>query len=80
VLNEGEVGESGDREGEQVGGDVVAEFAVSDCFSEDRLEFADEGRLRPEGRLYLCRASCGGSVVLVDQAAEPAAAMDRADG
>jgi hypothetical protein len=47
VLNEGEVGESSDREGEQFRGDVVAEFAASDPFSEDRLEFADERRLRP---------------------------------
>jgi hypothetical protein len=47
VLNEGEVGESGDRQGEHFGGDVVAEFAVSDSLAEDRLEFADERRLRP---------------------------------
>src|SRR5437016_3404357 len=32
----------------------------------------------PEGRHYSCRVSGGGSVVLVDQAAETVAAVDRA--
>jgi hypothetical protein len=32
-----------------------------------------------EGRHYSCRASGGGSVVLVDEAAEPVAAPDLAD-
>jgi hypothetical protein len=30
----------------------------------------------PEGRHYSCRCSCGGSVVLVDEAAESVAAVD----
>jgi hypothetical protein len=51
VLNQGEVGKSGHRQGEQVGGDVVAEFAARDSFAEDRLEFADERRLRLWGAL-----------------------------
>src|SRR5947208_14562991 len=29
-----------------------------------------------EGRHYSCRCSCGGSVVLVDEATEPVAAVD----
>jgi hypothetical protein len=36
--------------------------------------------LCPEGRHYSCRASCGGLVVLVDEAAEPVAAADFALG
>src|SRR5207253_5347717 len=31
-----------------------------------------------EGRHYSCRCSCGGSVVLVDDASEPVAAVDLA--
>jgi hypothetical protein len=34
----------------------------------------------PEGRHYSCRVSGGGSVVLVDEAAESVAATDLADG
>jgi hypothetical protein len=33
-----------------------------------------------EGRHYGCRGSCGGSVVLVEDAAEPVAAVDFAAG
>lgn len=36
------------------------------------------GSTRREGRHYWCRVSGGGSVVLVDEAAEPVAAADRA--
>src|SRR6266496_650333 len=39
-----------------------------------RLERRRVARL--EGRHYSCRASCGGSVILVDQAAESVAAAD----
>jgi hypothetical protein len=58
MLNQGEVAESGDRQGEQFDGDVVAEFAASDSFSEDRLEFADERRLRPVGYVNSVKAFC----------------------
>jgi len=34
--------------------------------------------LRREGCHYSCRGSCGGSVVLVDEATEPVAAVDLA--
>ena len=34
---------------------------------------------KTEGHHYLCRASCGGPVVLVDEAAESVAAVDRTD-
>jgi hypothetical protein len=42
-----------------------------------RIAFAALGGAAPEGCQYGCRGSCGGSVVLVDEAAEAVVAADR---
>jgi hypothetical protein len=42
-----------------------------------KAEFREEiSAINPEGRHYSCRASRGGSVVLVDEASEPVAPVD----
>jgi hypothetical protein len=63
-------------------------FGCSDCtslsFSPSAAAASSTSHARasptPGGRQYSCRVSGGGSVVLVDEAAEPVAATDLADG